>query len=192
MPTQPLNHSAMTSSYFFLSISPPHWVVRFQILCPSSTNTPTIPINSKSKGNQWFPVMKVNAWAITVGQIWKPKQMGIICLLSRVLKRLSLNGLRWTHGCGWYDLLRTSCTNLIVYVSWGCAWSPVAQNISVRISQFTLSIFDSISLPTLRRLMINIVNEHHSLYWLLHNIKLDSTDINLLGERYATTVSGWM
>ena len=53
-------------------------------------------------------------------------------------------------------------------------------------------MFDSISLPTPRRPMMSSVNEHQSLFWFLHNIKLDSTDINQLGERYATTVSGWM
>jgi hypothetical protein len=71
--------------------------------------------------------------------------MGIVCLLSRVLKGLFLNGLRWTHGIGKYDLTRISCTNLIVHVSWGCAFTPTGQNISVRKSRFTISMFDNLT-----------------------------------------------
>ena len=40
--------------------------------------------------------------------------------------------------------------------------------------------------------MINTVNEHHSIFSLLHNVKLDWTDISQLGARYAATVSVWM
>ena len=44
--------------------------------------------------------MKVVAWGIQVGKVLKTKQMGMLCLLSRVWRGISINGLRWIRGIG--------------------------------------------------------------------------------------------
>lgn len=61
------------------------------------------------------------------------------------ISKLEGNFPQWTALDSWYwlvyDLMRISCTNLILYVSWGCCFPKNDQNISVRKSRFSLSLY---------------------------------------------------